>query len=234
MDGAVHVGQVAQVVLDAGDLLCVLQQALHFSLRAAVAQLQVVQHGIVLLCKALIGVLDILHIRAHLIGIISHVHHGHVGQLGCSIGVVAYAGQQAGCKAGGLLHVIVGGQAHSLIGLGGIGLDGVGAVFEQRLHAAQALLQCTAQVEGFRDELADACRSHDLFDRADQLCTDALAGLFAQAVGLLAENVGQRSTDALRRGHDLHIGFRHFNAFRHCQPPPFRAARAASNASGLS
>ena len=262
VDGAVHVGQVTQVVLDAGDLLSILQQALHFSLRAAVAQLQVVQHGVVLLGKALIGVLDILHGAAHFVGVVGHVHHGHVGQLGRGIGVLAHAGKQAGGKAGGLLHVVVGGQAHGLVGLFGVvehdllGLhqgrifildlvhrlahrlgvffDAAAACAEQCFDSADTLLQCTAHVEGIRDELANACRRHDLFDRAHQLGTDALAGLFAQAVGLLAENVGQRSADALRRGHDLHIGFRHFNAFRHCQPPPFRAARAASKSSGLS
>ena len=126
--------------MHAADLFSVLQQALHFGLRAAVAQLEVVQHGVVLLGKALVGVLDILHICAHLVGIVGHIHHSHVGQLGCSVGVVAHAGQQAGRKTGGLLHVSVGGKTNGFIGLCGVRFHLVGTVFEQCFHAAQALL----------------------------------------------------------------------------------------------
>ena len=177
MDGAVHVGQIAQIIMDAGDLLGVGQQTLHLGLRAAIAQLEVVQHGIVLLGKALIGILDILHIRAHLVGVVGHIHHGHVGKLGGGIGIFAHAGKQAGRKAGGLLHVVVGGEAHGLVRLCGILLDGIGTVLEQRLDAADALLQGTAHVDGILDDLADASGGKHLFDSADQLGTNALADL---------------------------------------------------------
>ena len=140
MDGTVHIRQIAEVVVDTGDLLGVLQQALHLSLRTAVAQLEVVEHGVVLLRKALIGVLDVLHRGTHLVCIVRHIHHRHVGQLGGGVRVFADAGKQAGGKAGGGLHVVVGRQTGGLVSLRGIGLDLIGTVLEQRLHAAKALL----------------------------------------------------------------------------------------------
>ena len=207
MDGAVHVGQIAQIIMDAGDLLRVGQQTLHLGLRAAIAQLEVIQHGIVLLCKALIGILDILHIRTHLVGVVGHVHHGHVGKLGGGIGILAHAGKQAGRKAGGLLHVVVGGKTHGLVGLrcivknGLLGLHqgcifvfngihrfahGLGIFFhalaactEQCFNAADALLQGTAHVDGILDDFADASGGKHFFDSADQLGTNALANLCA-------------------------------------------------------
>ena len=233
MDGAVHVGQIAQIIMDAGDLLRVGQQTLHLGLRAAIAQLEVVQHGIVLLGKSLIGILDILHIRAHLVGVVGHIHHGHVGKLGGGIGILAHAGKKAGRKAGGLLHVVVGGKTHGLVRLCGILLDGIGTVLEQRFNTADALLQGTAHVEGFFDKFADACRRHDLFDGTHQLRADAQAGLCAKTVRLFAEHILQRALDALRRRYDLHIGFCHFNVICHVQPPS-TARIAASNSSGLS
>ena len=179
MDGAVHVGQIAQIVVHAGKFFGIIQQTLHFSLRTTIAQLEVVQHGIVLLGKALIGVLDILHIRTHLVGVVGHIHHGHIGKLGGGIGILAHAGKQACRKAGGLLHVVVGGKAHSLVSLGGILLDGIGTVLEQCLNAADALLQGTAHVDGILDDFADACGGKHFFDSADQLGTNALANLCA-------------------------------------------------------
>ena len=120
MDGAVHIGQIAQLVMYARKLLCIGQQPLHLCLRAAVAELEVVQHGIVLLRKALIGILDGCHVSAHLVSVVRHVHHGHVGQLRSGVCVLTHAGQQTGGKAGGLLHVFVGGQTHRPVRLCGI------------------------------------------------------------------------------------------------------------------
>ena len=261
MDGTVHVGQIAQIIMDAGDLLRVGQQTLHLGLRAAIAQLEVIEHGVVLLGKALIGILDILHIRAHLVGVVSHIHHGHVGKLGGGIGILAHAGKQACRKAGGLLHVVVGRKAHSLVSLSRIVKNGLlglhqGCIFvfngihrfahglsilfhalaactKQRFNAADALLQGTAHIKGILDDLADASGGKHLFDGADQLGTNALAGLCAKAVRLFAEHVLQRTLDALRRRYDLHIGFCHFNVICHGQPPS-TARIAASNSSGLS
>ena len=220
--------------MHAGEFLGILQQTLHLGLRAAIAQLEVVQHGVILLGKPLIGVLDVLHGGAHLVGVVGHVHHSHVGQIGSRLGVLAHAGQQAGGKAGGLLHVVVGRQAHGLVGLGSVGLNGVGAVLEQRFHTAQALLQRAAQVDGFRDDLADAGSRDHLFQGAHQLGTEGLSGGVTGCRRLPAQGFGDLALDALCRGHDLHIRFCQLNAVRHGHPPPFRAARAASNSSGLS
>ena len=207
MNSTVHIGQIAQIVVHAGKFFGIIQQTLHFSLRTTIAQLEVVQHGIVLLGKALIGILDILHIRTHLVGVVGHVHHGHVGKLGGGIGILAHAGKKAGRKAGGLLHVVVGRKSNGLVSLGRIVKNGLlglhqGCIFvfggihrfahglsvffdalaactEQRFNTADALLQGTAHVEGFLDDFADASGGKHFFDSADQLGTNALANLCA-------------------------------------------------------
>lgn len=51
---------------------------LHFLLCAAVAQLEVIEHRIVLLGKALVGILNGGHIRAHLVGVIGHIRDCHI------------------------------------------------------------------------------------------------------------------------------------------------------------
>ena len=84
MDCLYDVGIAFKVVLDAGNLLCIGKQPLHFRFRAAVAELQVVEHRVILLCKSLIGVLDALHRAAHLVCIVSHVHDCTVCDL-CSL-----------------------------------------------------------------------------------------------------------------------------------------------------
>ena len=207
MNSTVHIGQIAQIVVHAGKFFGIIQQTLHFSLRTTIAQLEVVQHGIVLLGKSLIGILDILHIRAHLVGVVGHIHHGHIGKLGGGIGILAHAGKQACRKAGGLLHVVVGGKTHGLVGLrcivknGLLGLHqgcifvfngihrfahGLGIFFhalaactKQRFNAADALLQGTAHIKRVLDDLTDASGGKHFFDSADQLGTNALADLCA-------------------------------------------------------
>ena len=54
VNGVYHIGIGFEVIVDAGDRLGIGQQPLHFGFRAAIAELQVVQHRIVLLGKALI------------------------------------------------------------------------------------------------------------------------------------------------------------------------------------
>ena len=75
--------------MDAGDRLRIGKQPLHFRFRAAVAELQVVQHRVVLLGKALICRLDHGHIRAHFVGVVGHIRNRHVGILDCLFGVAA-------------------------------------------------------------------------------------------------------------------------------------------------
>ena len=199
----------------AGKFLCIGQQPLHLCLRAAVAELEVVQHGIVLLGKALIGVLDGGHVSAHLVGVVGHVHHGHVGQLRSGVGILAHAGQQTGGKAGGLLHVFVGGQTHRPVRLCSVGLDRISALFEQGLHAADALLQCAAKVQGIRDHLADARSSDHLFQGAHQLCAQQRTGAFTGRGCLAAHDMADAALNALGRGHDLDISLCQLNAVCH-------------------
>ena len=136
MDGGVHIGQVVQVVLDAGDLLCVRQQSLHLGFGATVTKFEVVQHRIVLFGKALIGVLDILHVGAHLVGVVRHISQGHVGNLGGCGGITAQTLQQAGRKPGHGFHVVVGRKSRRLPCVLRISLDGVGVILEQGFHTA--------------------------------------------------------------------------------------------------
>ena len=105
MDGAVDIGEVVDVVLCPRQLLRILQEPLHLLLGATIAQLQVVQHRIVLLRKALVSVLDRLHTGAELVSVVGHVHHGHVCDNGGLGGITLQAVQQGCRETGDLLHV---------------------------------------------------------------------------------------------------------------------------------
>ena len=58
MDRVHDIRIAGNVVLDAGDFLRVFKQPLHFGLRTAVAELQVIEHGVICFCEPLICVLD--------------------------------------------------------------------------------------------------------------------------------------------------------------------------------
>ena len=118
----------------------VIDQTLHLLLGAAIAQFQVVQHGIVLLGKPLIGVLDGLHVRAHLVGVVAHVGDGPVGFFRCGRCVIAHGLEQGRGETGHRLHVLVGGQACRFIGSFSVLNHCVGRAAEQRFHAAHQLL----------------------------------------------------------------------------------------------
>ena len=121
---------------------------LHLALGATIAQLQVVQHGVVGLGKALIGVLDALHVRAHFIGIVRHVRDGLVGLLR-RCGRVAAQRLQQGCgEAGDGLHVLVRAQTGSLVGVVGVLLHLRGGLLEQSVHAADQLLLLGEALDG--------------------------------------------------------------------------------------
>ena len=110
MDGIYHIGIGFEVIVDAGDRLRIGQQPLHFGFRATVAQLQVVQHRVVLLGKALIRRLDHGHIRAHFVGIVGHIRNCHVGVLDRLFGVAAEGLDQTCGERGDRLHILVCGQ----------------------------------------------------------------------------------------------------------------------------
>ena len=140
VDRVDNIGVVADVIVDAGQLFRLIQQPLHFLFRAAKPQLQVVQHGVVLLSKALIGVLDALDVAAHLVGVVRHVRDGHVYQLHGFLGVAAQTAHQRSGEACRRLHVVVGAQARRLVGGFRVLYQLFGAALEQRLHAADQLL----------------------------------------------------------------------------------------------
>ena len=66
------------VVLYAGKLLRVLEKSLHLLFCTTIPELEVIEHCIVLLGKALIGVLNGGHVRAHLVSVIGHIRNCHV------------------------------------------------------------------------------------------------------------------------------------------------------------
>ena len=169
MDRLIHVGQIVDVIRYARYLPGILQQALHFVLRSAIAQFQVVQHGVVLFCEALIGVLDVLHVGAHLVCVVRHIGHRHIGHVCRLVGVIAQTAQQTGRKAGGQLHIVIGRHPRRLVGAFCICNDLICVLLEQRLDAAYALLQIRSGHDGILDDLSDSGGRRDLLDRAEQL-----------------------------------------------------------------
>ena len=147
MDRLVDVVQVVDVILDAGQLFSISQEALHLGLSAAVAQLQVVQHGVVLFCEALVRVLDHIHRRAHLVRVVGHVDDGHVGHFGRFLGISAEGLEQGRREARDRAHVVIGRHARRLVGPICRRDDRVSCIAEERLHASDVLLQLPHTVE---------------------------------------------------------------------------------------
>ena len=176
MDRLVDVVQVVDVILDARQLLSIGQQSLHLGLRAAVAQLQVVQHGVVLFCEALVRVLDHIHGRAHLVRIVGHVDDGHIRHFGGFLSVSTEGLEQGRREARDRAHVVVGGHSRRLVGAISCGDDSVSRVAEQRLDAAHILFESTHAVEGCLPEVDQAidCPGHHLAaEHAQRLLGDA-------------------------------------------------------------
>ena len=140
MDGIYHIGIGFEVIVNAGNCLRISQQPLHFGFRAAVAELQVVQHRVVLLGKALICRLDHGHIRAHLVGVVGHICNCHVGVFDRLFGVAAEGLDQTCRERGDRLHVFVCRQTRCFIGVCSVALQLLGIIFEQCIYAAHQLL----------------------------------------------------------------------------------------------
>ena len=140
MDGFNHIRIRGDVVLDAGYLLRIGEQPLHFLLCAAVAQLEVIEHRIVLLGETLVGILNGGHIRAHLVGVIGHIRDCHIRILCGFLGITAERLDQACGKARDRLHVLVGGKASRFVCVGGVPLDLLRGVLEQSVNTADQLL----------------------------------------------------------------------------------------------
>ena len=107
MDGLGHISKRVDVKRGSSELAGVCQQSLHLGLCAAVAELQVVQHIVVLLGKTLIGVLDGPKVGAHLVRVVGHVRDGLIRYVGGKVGITAEGVNQARGKAGHEVHVLV-------------------------------------------------------------------------------------------------------------------------------
>ena len=140
MDGFHHIRIRGDVVLDAGYLLRIGEQPLHFLLCAAVAQLEVIEHRIVLLGKALVGILNGGHIRAHLVGVIGHIRDCHIRIFGGLLGIAAEGLDEACGEARHRFHVFVSGKTSRFVCVGGVPLDLLRGVLEQGIHTADQLL----------------------------------------------------------------------------------------------
>ena len=93
----------------------ILYQSEHLTCCAAITKLQVVQHGIVLLGKALIRILDRFHRGAHLVGIIGHVRDRNASVFRCSHCISAKTRIKGCCKACHGLHILICGETHILV-----------------------------------------------------------------------------------------------------------------------
>ena len=146
-----YVSVGTDIVLNAGNRLCISKQPFHFGLGAAVAEFQVIKHRVILLGKALVCVLDESDVRTHLIGVIRHVSDRHVRILDCRLRITAQRGNQRcgeGCDRG---HIVIGRHTRSFICVIGVLLQGCGGVFEQGVDTTDKLFILTV---GFHHSFA--------------------------------------------------------------------------------
>ena len=123
MNGFHHIRIRGDVVLDTGYLFRIGKQSLHFLLCAAVAQLEVVEHRVVLLGKALVGILNGGHIRTHLIGVVGHIRNCHIRILCGLFGIAAERLDETCGEARDRFHVLIGRESCRFVCVGGIPLD---------------------------------------------------------------------------------------------------------------
>ncbi len=173
------------IVLNAGNGCSIRKQPFHFGLGAAVAQLEVVQHGIVLLGKALVCVLDESDVRTHLIGVIRHVGDSHIRIFDCGLRITAQGLDKRcgeGCDRG---HIVVSRHTRRFICVGSVFLQFAGGLLEQGVDTAHKLFVFAV---GFDDSLAQGyCGGSGSGDTSAHCHTDsfqsaAQLGEFAFAV----------------------------------------------------
>ena len=107
VDGLGHISKRVDVERGASELTGISQQPLHLGLRTAITELQVVQHIVVLLGKALIRVLDGSEVGAHLVRVVGHVRDGLICHVRSKVGITAERVNQARGKTGHEVHVLV-------------------------------------------------------------------------------------------------------------------------------
>ena len=157
------------------------------------------------------------------------MHDGLVGVTGRGRSIAAQALQQSGRKARYLLHVAVGRHARRTVGFVCRCNDLSSAIFEQRFHAAQGLLQRAALGQCAADDRAQA--SDTGHNRPFDTRGEHAAQLAACAAGLPAQGGSDRALDTLGRGHDLHIGAGHGVVIGHQVLTPSKIARRAASKS---
>ena len=114
MNGSDHIGKVFNgkvcgFSVRLSPRVHIVNKPLHLFLCAAVPQLEIVQHGVVLLCEALISILYRLYRCAHLVCVVGHINDSLISDPCRFFSVAAegvYKGSRKGCD---LLHVLVGG-----------------------------------------------------------------------------------------------------------------------------
>ena len=135
MNSVDNVRVARNIVLYAGELLRVLEEPLHFLFRTAIPELEVIEHCIVLLCKAGVCVLNRGHVRAHFVGVIGHIRNCHVRILGGFLRVPAEGGDKARGKPGHGFHILVCREPGGLVCVGRVLHDFPGAILKERLNA---------------------------------------------------------------------------------------------------
>ena len=109
---------------------------MHFLFRAAVPELEVIEHCIVLLGKAGVCVLNGGHVRAHFVSVIGHIRNCHVRILGGFLRIPAEGGDKARGKPGNGFHVLICGESGGLVCVCRVLHDLPGAILKERLNAA--------------------------------------------------------------------------------------------------
>ena len=183
------------------NFVSICQQPFHFLLGTAVAQLQVIQHGVVLLGKSLVCILDRLHVAAHFIGIVRHISQCHIRHRCCGLGISAQRFDQSGRKARDGFHVGIGRHARRPVRLCSSVFYGICIFLEQRIDTAQALLQIRTFSQGFLQHRSDPRRHQRVFDHAAGTAAEAAAGGFTDT----AEKTLDPGCHTLHGGHHLHI-----------------------------
>ena len=180
MDCGINVAQVVDVVFDPAELFRVGEQTLHLGLRAAISELEVVKHGVVLFCEALVCCLQGADVGAHLGGVVRHVHDCNIRSLDRLLRITAEALFQSSAEADGLLGVGVRRDA-SFCGFFCEGFRLSGCLAVDRLQAAEALFKRAARFKGVLEDFPDSCDGKNLFQPAQHSRSGLAAGCAACA-----------------------------------------------------
>ena len=204
MDRVVDVAEVLNVVLDAGDRLGVCEETLHFALRPAVSEFEIVEQRVLPAGKALVGRLDTLEGRAHFGRVVGHVQNRGVRRVHGCRRIAAVGSFQRSAEADGLLGVAVCGNA-SCSRLHGKFLCLVGGLAVERFKTAEALLQLPAGLEGVLEDAADRCDGQVLPHGAEEAAARLRARRVAGGLRGASQELGHFVFDPRRLRDDIYI-----------------------------